>query len=161
LLRIRVAGHGCGITEEAQSRLFESFTQGDASTTRTRGGTGLGLAISKRLAEMLGGDITVESAPDVGTTFVLTVATGRLDGVPMLRDPSEVIRIPAEPRPRAAALRLDARGAARRRRDRQSTPPRVLPPRRRRRGRDRRRRDHRVREGHRRERGNTIPTTSS
>src|SRR6185503_18174661 len=67
LLRIRVADTGCGITEEAQSRLFESFTQGDASTTRTRGGTGLGLAISKRLAEMLGGDITVESAPDVGT----------------------------------------------------------------------------------------------
>jgi signal transduction histidine kinase/CheY-like chemotaxis protein/HPt (histidine-containing phosphotransfer) domain-containing protein len=109
LLRIRVADTGCGLTEEAQARLFESFTQGDTSTTRTRGGTGLGLAISKRLAEMLGGDITVESTLGAGSTFVLTVATGRLDGVPMLAHPSEVVRAPAESRTRAAVAELDAR----------------------------------------------------
>jgi signal transduction histidine kinase/CheY-like chemotaxis protein/HPt (histidine-containing phosphotransfer) domain-containing protein len=109
LLRVCVADTGCGIAEEEQARLFESFTQGDTSTTRTRGGTGLGLAISKRLAQMLGGDITVESTSGGGSTFVLTVATGPLDGVSMLRDPSEIVRPATEPRERAAVHRLDAR----------------------------------------------------
>jgi CheY-like chemotaxis protein/HPt (histidine-containing phosphotransfer) domain-containing protein len=109
LLRVRVADTGCGLSEEAQARLFESFSQGDASTTRARGGTGLGLAISKRLAQMLGGDITVESTPGAGSTFVLTIAAGPLEGVSMLMDPSEVVRTPAEPRIRGTEARLDAR----------------------------------------------------
>ena len=99
-LRVDVVDTGCGITDEAQGSLFESFAQVDASTTRAAGGTGLGLAISKRLAQMLGGDISVQSAPGAGSTFTLTVETGPLDGIPMLARPSEVVlpRAPAPPR---------------------------------------------------------------
>ncbi len=78
---------GVGLTQEQIDRLFHPFTQGDSSTTRTHGGTGLGLTISKRLAEMLGGAITVHSQPGLGSTFRLTVETGPLDGVPMIEQP--------------------------------------------------------------------------
>ena len=68
-----VADSGVGMTPEQMSRLFEPFTQGDASTSRKYGGTGLGLVISRRFARMLGGDIAVTSAPAKGSTFTLTL----------------------------------------------------------------------------------------
>ena len=84
MLQIEVTDTGIGMTEQQISRLFNAFEQADASTTRKFGGTGLGLRISKMLSRLLGGDLTVTSVPGEGTTFVVTVATGDLTGVPMI-----------------------------------------------------------------------------
>ncbi len=70
-LVFQVSDTGIGMTEEQLGRLFQRFAQADETTTRKFGGTGLGLAITKAFSRLLGGDITVESTPGVGTTFTL------------------------------------------------------------------------------------------
>lgn len=68
-----VRDSGIGMTPEEMGRLFEEFTQADASTTRKYGGTGLGLAISRRFCQLLGGDIEVGSEPGRGSTFTMRI----------------------------------------------------------------------------------------
>jgi PAS domain S-box-containing protein len=71
--RLSVQDSGIGISDANQERLFQAFSQADSSTTRRYGGTGLGLAVSSQLSELMGGHLTVKSAPNKGSCFTLTL----------------------------------------------------------------------------------------
>ncbi|MCX5656197.1 MAG: response regulator [Planctomycetota bacterium] len=88
-VRVKVIDTGIGIDEEKLSQLFQPFAQADASTSRKYGGTGLGLPISRHFAELLGGELVAEGTIGMGSTFTLTIPTGSLEGVHMLKDPAE------------------------------------------------------------------------
>ena len=109
-MQFQVVDSGLGMTPEQISRLFQPFTQADTSTTREYGGTGLGLAISKRLAGELGGDIEVSSTHCKGSTFTLTILTGRLSDVEFIDKPIEAFRSTCLPDDSSVPLeRLDCR----------------------------------------------------
>ena len=90
VLEIAVRDSGIGISTEKQHRLFRPFSQIDSSTTRKYGGTGLGLAISRRLCELMGGDIRVESVPGQGSVFTFSLET---------QSAAPPVSVPIEPLP--------------------------------------------------------------
>ncbi|HXJ83169.1 MAG TPA: response regulator [Candidatus Methylomirabilis sp.] len=96
---MRVSDTGIGMTPEQTARLFQDFTQADASTTKKYGGTGLGLAISRRFCRMMGGDITVESEPDRGSTFTI-----RLPATVDATGPERALAETTAPAPRPAPV---------------------------------------------------------
>jgi signal transduction histidine kinase len=75
-VELAVADTGIGLTPEQQAKLFQEFTQADSLTARRYGGTGLGLALSRKLARMMGGDVTVTSEPGKGSVFTVRLPTG-------------------------------------------------------------------------------------
>jgi signal transduction histidine kinase len=78
-IELAVADSGIGLTAEQQAKLFQDFTQADSLTARRYGGTGLGLALSRRLARMMGGDVTVASEPGKGSVFTVRMPGGSAD----------------------------------------------------------------------------------
>ena len=75
-IELAVADSGIGMTPEQQAKIFEEFTQADSSTAQRFGGTGLGLAITRKLARMMGGDVTVASEPGKGSVFTVRLPGG-------------------------------------------------------------------------------------
>jgi len=75
-VELAVADTGIGLTAEQQAKLFQDFTQADSLTARRYGGTGLGLAITRKLARMMGGDVTVTSEPGKGSVFTVRLPAG-------------------------------------------------------------------------------------
>jgi two-component system, NtrC family, sensor kinase len=78
-IELAVADNGIGMTAEQQAKLFQDFTQADSLTARRYGGTGLGLALSRKLARMMGGDVTVVSDPGKGSVFTVRLPAGATD----------------------------------------------------------------------------------
>ncbi|MAX38910.1 PAS domain S-box protein [Gimesia sp.] len=105
ILQFVIVDTGIGITKRQQKRLFHPFSQGDHTVNREFGGTGLGLAISQRLANMLGGEICVESAKGKGSRFTVTIATGDISKVQMIQP--QATAESNEPPPEEEAITLD------------------------------------------------------
>jgi K+-sensing histidine kinase KdpD len=92
-LNFRVADNGIGMSPEQIDKVFEAFTQADNSTTRKYGGTGLGLTITKKFCQMLGGDISVNSALGKGSTFTIRLPSRIAPSKPMAaREPSSTVK---------------------------------------------------------------------
>jgi len=94
---LRVSDSGIGMTAEQMAKLFEAFSQADASTSRHYGGTGLGLAITRRFSRMMGGDVTVESEAGRGSTFTVRLPANVVEPRAAVPVPAQ----PAEPAPAA------------------------------------------------------------
>ena len=76
MVELAVADTGIGMTPEQLAQLFQEFSQAEASTAKKYGGTGLGLAITRKLARMMGGDVTVASEPGKGSVFTVRLPSG-------------------------------------------------------------------------------------
>lgn len=105
LLQVDVVDTGIGIDADAVRRVFDRFTQADASVTTRFGGTGLGLSISRQLARMMGGDVTVSSVLGQGSTFTLTIDPGPLEDTQLI-DPTLADTQPGERVAAAESLEL-------------------------------------------------------
>jgi signal transduction histidine kinase len=111
MVRFVVTDTGIGMTEEQLGRLFQAFSQAEASTTKKYGGTGLGLAISRRFCQLLGGDITVTSRPGEGSTFTISLPAHTEAPAPITS--AETQRLAADPDDRPSILIVDDDPAAR------------------------------------------------
>ena len=111
MIRFAISDTGIGMTEEQLGRLFQAFSQADSSTSKKYGGTGLGLAISRQFCQLLGGDITVASRPNEGSTFTITLPV-RSEATPQIK-PADAPRIAADANNAATILIVDDDPAAR------------------------------------------------
>jgi CheY-like chemotaxis protein/nitrogen-specific signal transduction histidine kinase len=111
MVRFAISDTGIGMTEEQVGRLFQAFSQADASTTKKYGGTGLGLVITRNFCQLLGGDVTVTSKRGEGSTFTITLPDHPV--TPGTAKPAEAALLSGEPNVRPAVLIVDDDPAAR------------------------------------------------